>query len=153
SIHSFPTDGIGIRRSNGNTIAGNFLGLDPTGSFNASTPGPFNQGNARSGIVVQDGSRNVIGGPNPGDRNLISGNGFDGVALSHETIPAAGGMTGNRVQNNYIGLQRNGQSALSNGHDGVVVLGATDTQILGNAISGNDSVGIALLSVLPSGGT
>jgi parallel beta-helix repeat protein len=150
SIHSFPTDGIGIRDSSGNTIAGNFLGIDPSGRFDSNTLAPFSEGNARSGIVVQDGSRNVIGGPTPGARNLVSGNGFDGVALSHEAIPAADGMNGNIIQNNYIGLQRDGITALRNGSDGIDVLGATGTLILGNAVSGNDSVGIALLTVKPA---
>ena len=149
SIHSFPTDGIGISQSNNNTIEGNFIGLDSTGVAHFSTPGPFELGNVRTGVLVQDGSGNVIGGPDPGDRNIISGNGYDGVALSHQLLPTANGMTGNVIQNNYIGIQSDGETALSNGHDGVDDLGATQTQILGNVISGNLGVGVALLAVAP----
>ena len=111
SIHSFPTDGIGISQSNNDMIQGNFIGLDMTGVAHFSTPGPFELGNVRTGVLVQDGSGNLIGGIDPGDRNIISGNGYDGVALSHQLLPTANGMTGNVIQNNYIGLQRDGETA------------------------------------------
>src|SRR5262245_39857311 len=55
--------GLGVSGGNGNTIAGNFIGTDPSGAF-ARPNG--------TGINVSTGV--VIGGVAAADRNLISGN-------------------------------------------------------------------------------
>src|SRR5439155_1503986 len=71
-------------------IQGNKIGTDITGTKSLQTFfGFFNFG--FNGIAIEGSSGNVIGGPDAGDGNLISGNNFDGVLLS-------GGSSGNLIQ-------------------------------------------------------
>jgi hypothetical protein len=110
-----------------NTIQGNFLGT--------TSGGTDNQGNL-TGIQVNS-TDNLIGGPDPADRNLISGNSLDGIELYG---------TGNTVQGNFIGTTASGQGPLANGNFGVVdgrgsnVIGGAAAGA-GNVISGNGAVG------------
>ena len=56
----------------GNTISGNYIGLDASGTMD--------RGNNTHGILIQDGTQNnVIGGDTGGKRNIISANGSAGV--------------------------------------------------------------------------
>ena len=114
------------------TIAGNVIGLDPTGHF---VPGGFfSQG---TGIWNESGSSVLIGGPNPADRNLISGNRGNGSG----GIYAQSGVT--TIQGNYIGTDASGSLALPNGYGvncivaSVVVGGSGAGE--GNLISGNSA--------------
>jgi len=83
-----------ISASNNNTIAGNFIGTDPTGAVFL--------GATAVGIIVINGSTgNTIGGTTPADRNVIvGGTGIESVA----------GFT--LIQGNYIGLNAAGTAAL-----------------------------------------
>ncbi len=125
----------GIRIVGGGThiIQGNLIGVDQTGTI--ARP------NLGIGISVSDSSNNLIGGPLPTQRNLISGNGGTGIQIS--------GGTGNIVIGNYIGTDITGNVALPNGYDGIQLLSSTiDAEIggdapgEGNLISGNISAGI-----------
>jgi CSLREA domain-containing protein len=87
-----PPAGDGVR------IVGNYLGTDLTGTSAAG-------GNA-SGIHIIGGSDHVIGGPDPADRNLISGNGFAGIGLNGP----AGKVT---IQGNFIGTKASGDAAVT----------------------------------------
>jgi hypothetical protein len=88
-------------------------------------------------------SGNTVGGASAADRNVISGNGAEGVRLSGPS---------NRIEGNYIGTDAAGTSALPNAGDGVLVAGAGTTAItIGgataaerNVISGNGGSGIRL---------
>lgn len=121
---------------NGDTtsIVGNRIGTTVDGS--AVNPAG---GNTGDGISVV-GINNVIGGSAIQDRNVISGNGANGV-----DIEALG--TGNAVRGNYIGTSANGTTDLGNNQDGVVVrandaiIGGASTGE-GNLISGNNSDGV-----------
>ena len=79
---------------------------------------------------------------NPADRNAISGNVDDGVALSGP------GATGNVVIGNYLGTNAAGNAAIGNTDAGVALDGASDNTIggaapgEGNVISGNTASGI-----------
>src|SRR5947199_6347654 len=57
--------GILFDRANGNTVQGNYVGVDVTGSVAMENVG---------GVFVQQSSNNLVGGTSPGARNVISGN-------------------------------------------------------------------------------
>jgi hypothetical protein len=106
----------------GNTVQGNLIGTDITGTKRV-----------RNIIGVEStGENTLIGGLLPGARNIISGNGADGVEISGK---------GSKVQGNFIGTDITGTLALGNGTGGVtadnnVLIGGTVPQAR-NVISGN----------------
>jgi CSLREA domain-containing protein len=99
--------GISIDAGTGNRIEGNFLGTDASGTLD--------RGNFAFGAQIDGGRDNTIGGNSPFQRNLISGNGFEGVEISSNS---AGG---NKVQGNLIGTQKDGTSPLGNSDEGVYI--------------------------------
>jgi len=102
----------------GNHIEGNFLGTDAGGTGAA--------GNGDDAISLEAGSNdNVVGGTTPGARNVISGNG--NVAFFIAT-------SGNVIQGNFIGTQRDGVSPLGN-LQGVGFVGGVETAN-GNVVGG-----------------
>ena len=112
-----------------NIVQGNFIGTDVTGTFAI----PNNSG----GMIVSMASNNVIGGPQLGAGNLISGNQHDGIHIGG--VPAS---TGNILQGNKIGTDANGQTALGNSGDGIQIATASNviggtTANAGNIISAN----------------
>jgi titin len=134
-INGFASDGIILSGSGGNTIAGNYIGTDATGTAAVANS---------VGVSIGDsGSNNLIGGAEPGAGNLISGNNSSGIIL------IAGG--GNLVQGNRIGTDVGGVAALGNGRDGVTVNAGGNTiggsaEGAGNLISGNRRAGILVNS-------
>jgi hypothetical protein len=65
-------DGISLAGSSaGNVVQGNFIGTDATGTRAL--------GNFQSGIRANSSSLNLIGGTEPGARNVISGNGAGAI--------------------------------------------------------------------------
>ena len=107
--------GILLIGGNNNVIQANYIGVDPTGTLV--------RGNDE-GISIFNSSNNLIGGTSPAARNVISGNGFDGVEVAGE---------GNQIQGNFIGTNASGSAALPNGVNGI--------DIGGSAQSGNNTVG------------
>ncbi len=98
--------GVVLRGTNTalNRVFGNFIGTDLTGT-NALPNGVF--GGSGDGVFLADGtSHNEIGGPNPGEGNLISGNHNHGVHLTGE------GTRTNRVRGNVIGPDLTGTRRL-----------------------------------------
>ena len=120
-----------------NTIIGNYIGTDITGTRAVS--------NTLVGVYVQ-GCSNVIGGVTAGSGNVISGNGQEGVEL----VGTNGNVTGNVVQGNWIGLDATGTNSLGNGDAGIAISSASANQIGGaapgarNVISGNGNNGMVL---------
>jgi titin len=108
--------------------------------------GPVPLGNHENGIALAWGaSDNLIGGTDPGAKNLISGNNGDGVAIIGPDT------TGNIVQGNYIGTDVTGTVALGNLSRGIIVEGGPTGNLIGgtgthagNLISGNEAAGIGL---------
>ena len=136
-------DGIGIYGwpnvgTDNNTVIGNYIGTDVTGTAAL--------GNATNGVRIGDSAKsNVIGGDTSGERNVISGNGENGVLIGDE------GTDDNVVAGNYIGTDANGTAALANeGHGVEIVEGAKNNTIGGstdgerNVISGNERYGIRI---------
>jgi Ca2+-binding RTX toxin-like protein len=124
--------GFGVHLSGPGTagvvVAGNFLGLDPAG---AAVPN-------LDGVVLSGGANNnVVGGPDPADRNVASGNVLGGVVVFDV------GTDDNLIRGNYAGTDPSGLLARPNGRDGVVVFdGPADTRVVGNVLSGNTRDGI-----------
>ena len=117
------------------TIRGNLIGTDLTGTLA--------RGNALAGVLIEGSNNNIIGGTaGAATRNVISGNGRDGVFLF-------GTSTSNFVQGNYIGTNSAGRGALGNGIDGVLiqspnnVIGGSTAAV--NLISANGSSGIHII--------
>lgn len=108
SITGFSSGAGVIVAGDNNTVEGNFIGTDP-GGIQAGV------GNFTGVIVQSDSSNNLVGGTLPEARNVISGNGGEGVRIN--TNP---GEKGNRVQGNYIGTTKSGTADLGNTSAGVI---------------------------------
>ena len=140
-INRFSGNGIAITGRGGNTIAGNWIGTDATGTSAAPNTG--------QGVFVQ-ASGNVIGGLVASDRNVISGNVKNGVHL-YTTA------TGNHVRGNYIGTNASGTVAVPNQKCGVSIYASRGNVIGGlrasarNVISGNQADGVLIASDGASG--
>jgi hypothetical protein len=89
--------------SNNNTIAGNFIGTDATGTAYAA--------GGDSGIYLQ-GIGNTIGGPDRADRNVIVA-GSSGI---ERMITFDGDTHDNTIQGNYFGVNAAGTAALNGGN-------------------------------------
>ena len=109
--------------------------------------------NLGQGVAILAGAdSNIIGGTAAAYRNLISGNGNDGILI------ADAGTTGNLVQGNRIGTNAAGAAAVPNlrgveitgSATGNTVGGATGSQ---NVISGNTATGILINGVGTSNNT
>ena len=130
--------GVLIRASNAVIVRGNFIGIDPTGSF--AVPNGF------SGVGVSAGSFDVtIGGQLGVDSNVISGNSQIGIRISDE------GTRNVTVIGNFIGTDPTGTYAISNMLSGVYMReGATGNHIgtgiynERNIISGNGQSGVVM---------
>ena len=130
-INNFTNSGILLTLSGNHTIVGNYIGTDATGTVA--------QGNEKWGIEVHRSFSNQIGGSSVLDRNVISGNGEDGINIwGAESV-------NNVIQGNYIGVDATGDFALGNGDGGITLddgasnntIGGDRTAGEGNVISGN----------------
>jgi hypothetical protein len=133
-------EGHGVRidgnSAENNAVWSNLIGTNAAG--NAAL------GNAGTGVALLDGSSgNLIGGRFEGARNVISGNGDDGVLIE---------ASDNVVQGNFIGTDATGNTDLGNTENGISVQGGGGHVIggpssgAGNVISGNSEDGITLSS-------
>src|SRR5215211_1125086 len=105
AIYKFSDDGILLETNGGNTVTGNYIGTDATGT----AP---NKGNGHRGVFVDGPDNNVIGGSQRGEGNVISGS-ETGVRLSF--------TQGTTVQGNHIGTDKNGTADLGNSSTGVLL--------------------------------
>jgi len=138
-INQFPGAGLVLHAVS--TIEGNFIGT--------SSGGTVARGMGRDGIIT--GPQDIqIGGLTPATRNLISGNGGNGIN-GDRTLT---------IQGNYIGTQRDGASPLGNAESGVqfllIQLGS-DSTVGGlsgaNVIAFNGASGVSVAGTLFSRGT
>ena len=130
--------GIWMSDSNttGNTILGNYIGTDATGS--KALP------NGKSGVIIGAPGGNVLGSTNPAGRNVFSGNTEYGVFMTN--------TTGNVILGNYLGVNASGMAALANQDSGIAIFDSTSNLIggtvsgAGNILSGNNEYGIDIRS-------
>ena len=140
-VNGFNQDGILIYGPGAadNQISANYIGVDRSGS--AAAP------NGTSGINLANGATsNRIGGPNPGDANVISGNRGVGVYIQGDLTLS------NLVQVNYIGVAADGASPLGNtsgsgassGYGILIGSGASLNLVIDNVIAFNEDAGIGI---------
>ncbi|MDQ3545275.1 MAG: right-handed parallel beta-helix repeat-containing protein [Verrucomicrobiota bacterium] len=137
-VNRFAGNGIRLE-STDNHLEGNLIGTDATGTASS--------GNGKNGVEIFESAENFVGGTTAAARNVISGNGSNGVMIDGE-----GGA--NLVQGNFIGTDVTGKIALGNSGTGVVVQNAGtntiggSTSTAGNVISGNGDDGIFISGAL-----
>jgi parallel beta-helix repeat protein len=132
--------GIYIYRSDSNVTVGNIIGLDRTGTKVL--------GNGANGITIGNARDNRVGGSLAGERNVISGNGSQGI-----DIGIFKATRNNTVQGNYIGTDKSGKFPLGNGSNGISVSNEASANRIGgtepgesNLISGNTGFGIYIFT-------
>jgi trimeric autotransporter adhesin len=136
NLLSFNLVGVTLRGDD-NTVQGNKIGTDVTGGVEL--------GNL-TGVSVNGGDGNVIGGAGEGEGNLVSGNLLAGVSLNKNIDDPA---EDNAVQGNLVGTTAAGTAPLPNG-TGVVISGSGNNDVggtdpgAGNVISGNESDGVRI---------
>jgi len=143
-------NGIAILQAtdHGNSIQGNYIGPDITGTGAVA--------NMLAGVLVQ-GSSNFIGGTIAGAGNVISGNGQQGIWL----VGSNGTAAGNVIQGNLIGVAAAGNASLGNGatNDASAGIGISTApaNLIGgtvpgaaNVISGNNGAGVFLVGATAS---
>ena len=141
--------GVSISGSgtNGNVVKGNYIGTDASGTVAAP--------NGWGGVSIVDGAQdNTVGGSNPGEGNVLSGNLVYGVGIDHA------GTNGNVVKGNCIGTDASGTVAVSNLGSGVrISVGPQDNTVggttpgEGNLIAFNGGEGVRVFGATTTGNT
>ncbi|MDF1840569.1 MAG: PKD domain-containing protein [Rubripirellula sp.] len=131
--------GIFVAGAGNAVIQGNRIGLDSSG-LNS-------QPNDGHGIAIVDADGNQIGGEDPSQRNVISGNLLSGISLVD--------TSDNLIAGNYIGTDAQGIQFVGNTNSGIEILNTTSerNQIGGDQsqrnIIGGNSDGIRILNAGP----
>jgi uncharacterized repeat protein (TIGR01451 family) len=128
--------GVNIESGTGNTVAGNFIGVDVAGT------GAI--GNLGVGVRVAS-SGNTVG--TTAARNVVSGNGAQGILVP-------GGVSNVIVRNNYVGTDVTGASGIGNFEEGIRVTSSSNIDVgglaagEGNLVSFNGGDGISIAEVI-----
>ena len=138
-INRCPLGGVVIlgTGANTNTVSGNYVGTNASGSSGLGN---------KTGVMIGDGAQgNVVGGDTPEERNVISGNSQYGVYIFNA------GAHRNTVSGNYIGTDATGTQDLGNTETGVAIAYGPQNNTVGgdtegerNIISGNDGSGVSI---------
>jgi len=126
AIYQFGNSGIYLKERGGNSIEGNYIGTDVSGTLA--------MGN-RIGVLIENIPGNAIGNGNPDGRNLVSGNQI-GIYLYGDKT------RGNRILANFIGTDISGTESLGN-DIGIRIQGASGNTVgesngqANNVIRGN----------------
>ena len=137
--------GVMIQSSDGNTVKGNYIGTNASGT--AALPNSI-------GVSIEAGAQNnTIGGTSTGERNVISGNSYAGLQIYDAAT------SGNVVKGNYIGTSPAGTAAVPNRLGVRIVSGASGNIIGGttaverNVMSGNTTYGVMITGSTTDGNT
>jgi CSLREA domain-containing protein len=123
-------------RADYNRVINNIVGLGPKGDKRLA--------NIKHGVDLNSGaSQNVVGGAQPGERNVISGNGWTGVEISHlaDTVE-------NKVIRNFIGTDATGNGAPAYAYNGTQGVHLQDkvnnNEVTRNVIGNNRTEGVRI---------
>jgi titin len=119
--------------TSGNIITGNFIGTDASGTVALTNTYVDINDNANGNFIGTEGVAGPIGSDT---RNVISGHGFAGVAISGSA---------NLVAGNYIGTDVTGTQALGNAY-GVFLEGGSANQIGTSGRNATDTANANLIS-------
>jgi hypothetical protein len=130
-LHQDGLYGINLRAgSDGNQVYGNRVGTNVNGD--AAVPNGV-------GIYLRNSDNNELGGDDPDKGNLVAGNITYGLQFFENADD-------NLIQNNIIGLDKDG-NALGNGSHGIYLdQGVIGTEVLSNTAAYNGVNGIRVLS-------
>jgi hypothetical protein len=126
---------VKLEGSSYNTVSGNFIGVDVSGTSSMA--------NAEPGIAVRGAHYNQIGGQNTGplgtcggECNLVSGSGGSGVEIAE-------GATHNTVSGNFVGTDISGTNCVYNNQNEAVALfdGAAYNTIGGPSLTERNHLG------------
>ncbi len=123
--------GIEISYGSGNIVQHNYIGTTYDGRTDV--------GNGQ-GITIGGSDNNIIGGDNPSDGNVISGNSVYGIIISG--APPDSYSANNIIKNNNIGLNPDKTAAVPNARGITITNGTMGVEIADNIISGNTNEGI-----------
>ena len=114
--------------ADGVRIECNFVGTNSAGTA------PQQSGGFSEGITVTDASNVVIGGPDPGQRNLISGSGDNEI----EVDAIFSDVTGIVIQGNFIGTEVTGTTVITEVDEAIDFGASLNGTISGVLIGGVD---------------
>ena len=117
------SDGIDISNAttSANIVKGNYIGTQKDGTSALA--------NTFDGVGLYAPS-NIIGGATAADRNIISGNGAEGMSVAG---------TSNTIKGNFIGVDVNG-NARPNGDNGIQINGGGTSSIVGGTSAGEGNI-------------
>lgn len=146
-INGFPENGVLMDGTDafGNTLAGCFIGTDPTGAIAVT--------NGICPVQISGGAcSNTVGGATVAARNVIAGGVFQGISIRDP------GTCFNTVAGNYIGLDAAGTNSLPDGFAGIEIFNGSQSNLIGgytaaarNIISGNTLQGVLISGPITSG--
>jgi len=118
----------------GSVVAGNYFGLDSTGTVGIANGGSnirFDSGSSGTRLGTNsDGIADVQ------ERNVISYSAFSGVSIQDSN--------NNRVVGNFVGTDVTGTIDIGNRNRGINITTSSNVVVESNLISGNDTIGVAL---------
>lgn len=128
--------------TDGNLLQGNFIGTNAAGTAAIA--------NGSDGVLLASGAKNnIIGGTSVAARNVISGNGNEGILVDASGQSGTGTTT---ILGNYIGTNASGSGAVGNNLHGISLVGGSAANLIGgatagsrNVISGNRTGGIIMV--------
>jgi hypothetical protein len=104
-----------------NSIQGNFIGTDPTGTTAAG------YGNTSDAVFLGAGVQQNFIGPS----NVLSGNQINAVEMLHSSV------TANVVFQNFIGTDISGNNPIGNGNLGILIANGANGNAIGGPFGGN----------------
>ena len=134
-----------------NTVQGNYIGTDVTGTKAVPNAGQGFISGATASTTTPAGNT-LIGGMTPGAGNVISGNTTDGINITGTSQPdSQSPFVGNTIQGNFIGSNAAGTAGIANGGAGVSLGASATNNVIGgsepgsaNLIAYNSSHGVLI---------